>query len=398
MASSTDPPSSARPPGSTASPGRDGSPRSADSPAAAGPADSAPARSRVPVIDLGPWRSGDPDTRERTAARVDEALRAAGFLLVTGHGVDPRLPARIREAAKELFRLPAKAKQPYAVAVGGRGWLGPGAEANSYAEGAASPPDLKESWSFAADVPTGDPAVDAEWFRPNTWPAEVPALRPLVVEYLARMRALSDELLELLATALGLAADHFTRHTGHPTWGFNLNWYPGTEVLGEPLPGQFRIGAHTDFGTVTVLDRQQGSGGLQIHTDADGWQDAPYDPAALTVNIGDLMARWTGTAGARAATGCCRRPPTLRARNSSRSSTSTSATRTPGSSRCRRRSAGWCTSPWTPTRTCGRNWTRSPCPETAISFRRVTRPRPPSLPPEEGRFLLRGDDHPSAPA
>lgn len=213
---------------------------------------------------------------------------------MTGHGVDPALPARIRAAAREFFLLPAPAKAPYAVTVGGRGWLGPGAEANSYAEGTASPPDLKESWSWAAEDPTGVPAVDAEWFRPNAWPAEVPSLRPLVTEYLSLMRALSDELLRLLATALGLAEDHFTRHTSHPTWGFNLNWYPGTEVVGAPLPGQFRIGAHTDFGTVTVLDRQHGAGGLQIHTDADGWQDAPYDPAALTVNIGDLMARWTG--------------------------------------------------------------------------------------------------------
>ncbi|UQX04364.1 2-oxoglutarate and iron-dependent oxygenase domain-containing protein [Streptomyces sp. RerS4] len=250
--------------------------------------------SQVPVIDLRPWRSGGPDARAPIAARVDEALQAAGFLLVTGHGVDPTLPARIREAARAFFRLPPARKRPYAVTVGGRGWLGPGAEANSYAEGEPSPPDMKESWSFAADEPTGVPEVDAEWFRPNTWPAEVPELRPLVEEYLTAMRALSDELLELLAAALTLPDDHFTRHTGHPTWGFNINWYPGTETVGPPLPGQFRIGAHTDFGTVTVLDREPGAGGLQIHTDAEGWQDAPYDPAALTVNIGDLLARWTG--------------------------------------------------------------------------------------------------------
>jgi isopenicillin N synthase-like dioxygenase len=251
-------------------------------------------RSQVPVIDLAPWRSGAPQDRAAIAARVDEALQTAGFLLVTGHGVDPALPARIRDAAREFFRLPEAAKKPYAVTVGDRGWLGPGAEANSYAEGQASPPDLKESWSWAADEPTGDAAVDAEWFRPNVWPYEVPGLRGPVTEYLRLMRMLSDELLELLACALGLDADRFTRHTGHPTWGFNINWYPGTEVVGPPLPGQFRIGAHTDFGTVTVLDRQQGAGGLQIHTEADGWQDAPWDPAALTVNIGDLMARWTG--------------------------------------------------------------------------------------------------------
>ncbi|GAA2448735.1 isopenicillin N synthase family dioxygenase [Streptomyces lavendulocolor] len=247
----------------------------------------------VPVIDLAPWLSGGPAARAATARTVDRALRTAGFLLVTGHGVAPDLRAAIRREARTFFRLDARVKERYAVRVGGRGWLGPGAEANAYAEGGRTPPDLKESLSFAADEPTGDPAVDAEWFLPNTWPAEVPGLRPLVEEYLARMRELSDRLLELLGEALGGGTDFFTRHATHPTWGFNVNWYPGRDVLGEPEPGQFRIGPHTDFGTVTVLDRQAGRGGLQVYTDERGWEDAPYDPAALTVNIGDLMARWT---------------------------------------------------------------------------------------------------------
>ena len=241
----------------------------------------------VPTIDL----TGDPEGQR---AAVDRALREAGFLLVTGHGIDPVLRADIREAARAFFRLPAAAKEPYAVRVGGRGWLGPGAEANGYAEGTATPPDLKESLSFAAEEPTGNPAVDAEWFLPNTWPAEVPELRPLVESYLRQMRALSDRILDRLGPALGEDTDFFTRHTGHPTFGFNINWYPGRERTGEPEPGQFRIGPHTDFGTVTVLDRQAGRGGLQVFTDDAGWQDAPYDPDALTINIGDLMASWTG--------------------------------------------------------------------------------------------------------
>jgi isopenicillin N synthase-like dioxygenase len=249
---------------------------------------------RIPTVDLGPWLSGDPGARQAIAATVDEALQTAGFLLVTGHGVDPALRTGIRDAARAFFRLPAAAKEPYAVKVGGRGWLGPGAEANGYAEGTETPPDLKESWSFASEDPTGDPETDAEWFLPNVWPAEAPELHALVTEYLARMRTLSDQLLELLAAALGEPLDFFTRHTAHPTWGFNINWYPGTEVVGEPEPGQFRIGPHTDFGTVTVLDRQHGKGGLQVFTDEGGWEDAPHDPEAFTINIGDLMARWTG--------------------------------------------------------------------------------------------------------
>ncbi|MGW3623909.1 isopenicillin N synthase family dioxygenase [Streptomyces sp. NPDC000880] len=253
---------------------------------------------RIPTIDLRLWLSADRAARARIAESVDQALRTAGFLLVTGHGVDPGLRGEIRAAARDFFRLPDQEKEPYAVKVGGRGWLGPGAEANAYAEGTETPPDLKESLSFAAEDPTGDPAVDAEWFLPNTWPAEVPHLRDLVETYLAAMRALSGQLLELLGVALGEPEDFFTRHTTHPTWGFNVNWYPGRDRVGDPQPGQFRIGPHTDFGTVTVLDRQAGKGGLQVFTDpADGgagWEDAPYDPEAFTINIGDLMARWTG--------------------------------------------------------------------------------------------------------
>ncbi|HEX5407250.1 MAG TPA: 2-oxoglutarate and iron-dependent oxygenase domain-containing protein [Pseudonocardiaceae bacterium] len=246
----------------------------------------------VPSIDLRPWFDGS--GRQHVAEQVDQALRTAGFLLVTGHGVDTDLRAEVRALAREFFALPDPVKQRYAVAVGGRGWIPPGAEANGYAEGTATPADLKESFSLAGDDPTGDPAVDDVWFRPNAWPAEVPALRPVLTEYLAGMRALSDELMSVCGVALGLPADHFAAYLTHPTFGFNLNWYPPLRRVGPPEPGQYRIGPHTDFGTVTVLDREPGLGGLQVYT-ADGhWVDAPFDPDAFTINIGDLMARWTG--------------------------------------------------------------------------------------------------------
>ncbi|MFJ8491048.1 isopenicillin N synthase family dioxygenase [Streptomyces sp. NPDC094038] len=251
-------------------------------------------RPRIPTIDLRPWLDGDPAAREDLARTVDSALRTAGFLLVTGHGVAPELRTAVREAARRFFALPTETKQAYEAKVGGRGWLGPGAEANGYSEGTETPPDLKESLTFATHEPFDDPAVNAEWYAPNVWPAEVPELRTLCAEYLDRMAELEKELLSLLGYALGLERDFFSRHMDHPTYGFNINWYPGTEVLGEPAPGQFRIGPHTDFGTVTILDRQAGKGGLQVYTDEGGWEDAPYDADAFTINIGDLMARWTG--------------------------------------------------------------------------------------------------------
>ncbi|MFE2063126.1 isopenicillin N synthase family dioxygenase [Streptomyces sp. NPDC059467] len=249
---------------------------------------------RIPTVDLRPWLDGDEDGRREIARTVDAALRTAGFLLVTGHGVEDELRNAVREAARAFFALPAEVKAAYEAKVGGRGWLGPKAEANGYSEGTETPPDLKESLTFATHEPFDDPAVNAEWYAPNVWPAEVPELRTLCAQYLERMAGLEKELLSLLGYALGLEPDFFSRHMDHPTYGFNINWYPGTDVIGEAEPGQFRIGPHTDFGTVTILDRQAGKGGLQVYTDEGGWEDAPFDPAAFTINIGDLMARWTG--------------------------------------------------------------------------------------------------------
>lgn len=246
--------------------------------------------SPIPTIDLAAWRAGDPTV----GPTVDAALQEAGFLLVSGHGVDPALPAEVRAAAKAFFALPTEVKARYAVAVGGRGWLGPGLEANGRVEGVDSPPDLKESFTIGPHVPTGDRATDDVWFLPNVWPAEVPALRAAFTRYTVAMESVSAQLLQLCAGALGLPLDTLTALAKHPTWTFNVNRYPPLTEVGEPAPGQYRIGPHTDFGTVTVLDREPGSGGLQVETPSTGWIDAPYDPAAFTVNIGDLLAHWTG--------------------------------------------------------------------------------------------------------
>jgi isopenicillin N synthase-like dioxygenase len=249
--------------------------------------------STIATVDLSQWREGG-TAADAVAAEVDDGLQMAGFILVTGHGVDPTLADAVRGAAREFFAMPDEVKRRYSVPVGGHGWIAPGAEANAYAEGTETPPDLKESYSLGAETATGDPDVDRVWFAPNVWPAEVAELQPLVNEYTAEMRRMSDELLALFAHALGLPGNPFVELASRPTWTMNINHYPPVSVVGEPEPGQFRIGPHTDFGTVTVLDREPGAGGLQVYSDAGGWADAPYDPDALTVNIGDLLEYWSG--------------------------------------------------------------------------------------------------------
>ena len=247
----------------------------------------------IATVDLSRWRAGGA-AADAVAADVDEGLQRAGFVLVSGHGVAASLARDVRAAAREFFALPDEVKSRYSVPVGGHGWIGPGAEANGYAEGTETPPDLKESFSLGAETATGDAEVDRIWFAPNVWPSEVPALQPLVAEYTAQMRQVADYLLAMFANALKMTVNPFAELASSPTWTMNINHYPPVSVVGEPEPGQFRIGPHTDFGTVTILDREPGAGGLQVYSEEAGWQDAPYDPEALTVNIGDLLEYWSG--------------------------------------------------------------------------------------------------------
>ena len=62
-----------------------------------------------------------------------------------------------------------------------------------------------------------------------------------------------------------------------------------------------RAGAHTDYGTFTILNGENVPGGLQVRAksgdksgDQSGeWIDVETDPGSFVVNIGDLLMRWT---------------------------------------------------------------------------------------------------------
>jgi isopenicillin N synthase-like dioxygenase len=243
----------------------------------------------VRTVDLDQWRRGDPEQRAQALAALDASMRTAGFAVLVGHGIAPEAAAALRASALEFFRLDEDLKQRYAApALGTRGWLPYGAEANAYASGESSPPDMKESYvCTTSDLPGHHDAL------PALWPDEVPALRSTANAFLTAIDALHLELLEMAATALGVAdPTWFATRAGHGS-AMNINWYPPMATVGPPEPGQWRIGPHCDFGTITLLDRQPGLGGLQVQLEDGTWLDAPWIPGSLVVNCGDLFTAWS---------------------------------------------------------------------------------------------------------
>ncbi len=254
----------------------------------------------VPEIDLEKWRNGSDGERHAVEMLVDQALTEIGFLIVTNHGVPDELIAQIRARSHQVFALPTESKAQYLQGdgIGGPGWCPIGVEANAYASGQETPPDLKEAWSVAplgegAMVPTSHGPIPSS----NVFPDEVPEFESAITGYMEAGIALTAELFELLALAIGEPPDTFSKLCSTPLHTLNLTWYPplidGADVV-EPEPNQFRIGPHCDFGTITVLHREPSDPPLQVQHPDGTWTDLPHVPGAFIVNVGDQLAYWSG--------------------------------------------------------------------------------------------------------
>jgi len=250
--------------------------------------------SPVPTVDLAEWKAADAKQRERTAALLDASLRDTGMFLLRGHGVPAELAEDLRSRGRAFFALAAEQKATYGVTGPyTNGWRGLGLLKASAVDGVDSAPDLHEAFHMGPAHRTGDAKFDALYYPENRWPSEVPELQTVATRYTAHMVRVAHEMLRLLAEVLAVPAEFFTSRAGRATWTQNVNWYPSLTTVGTVHHGQMRVGPHCDFGTLSLLDRQPGVGGLEVWSARGGWGAPPYDPQALAVVLGDLMHLWT---------------------------------------------------------------------------------------------------------
>ena len=251
-------------------------------------------RTEIPVIDVSAWLAGD-SAAENTPAEIDSICRDHGFFVITGHGIEAQLISDVRAACISFFSLPEEVKAAYQPPPGEYvGYLRQ--EALSYSRGDASPPDLKETYTCnRMDVPADDPYFHTPesrpFFSPNVWPGEVAGFSKAWIDYYRTADTLAVRMMGLMAVALGLPQDQFDPYVDRSISSMRALYYPALDK--EPLPGQFRAGAHTDFGSFTMLMTDDAPGGLEVLHRNGSWMKVPHVPGALVVNIGDLMAQWT---------------------------------------------------------------------------------------------------------
>lgn len=228
----------------------------------------------IPVIDMSPYLGGSDYGRQKVAQEIYEAAHSVGFIYLKNFGMSADMLEAAFAVAHSLFNSDEKLKVPFNPDEN-HGYTRLQGEALD----PSKPADLKETFTCRdlANRPSGQ----------EYWPN--PQFEAFMRVFHKRVVKIASDVMQAFALALELPNDYFDpKHTGI-TQTLRLLHYPPVEQVVE---GQLGAGAHTDYGTLTVLF-QDGSGGLQVQN-ADGeWIDAPPIPGTVVINTGDLMARWS---------------------------------------------------------------------------------------------------------
>jgi isopenicillin N synthase-like dioxygenase len=242
----------------------------------------------VPLIDIEGFETADLATRSQVVSQWRNALDSIGFVTIRGHGIPETVRANLYRHACAFFEQPLERKLLHSAAArGAAGYIPPLGESVGRSAGKSSAPDIVESLSFsdiASDVGGGKGAP--------ALPAHLPVdLRNSVTAYVDAGYALGLRLMRLSAAALGLEENYFDDMYAPMQHKLRLAYYP--EQMSDPMPGQLRNAAHTDFSGFTILLQDDAPGGLQVLAPDGTWIDVPSVPGALVINTGDLLQRWT---------------------------------------------------------------------------------------------------------
>lgn len=250
----------------------------------------------IPVVDIAKFRGGGTFEQKKIAEEVAHAVETIGFFSIIGHGIPQSVIDRVREGAWTFFNQPLAAKQAclHPSRNLNRGYTPFAEEHNAASAGGSAAADLREGFIFGPlELPDGIEAgtAAAHAYQPNIWPDALPGVSTAFQSYYAAVADFNKVLLAIFATALDLPADYFEEKFRDHSSAVRILHYPGQQD--DPELGQLRCGAHTDFGSHTILLADDAPGGLQVLTRSGEWIDAIPPANGFIINIGDMMKMWT---------------------------------------------------------------------------------------------------------
>ncbi|KAA8904305.1 hypothetical protein TRICI_005531 [Trichomonascus ciferrii] len=240
----------------------------------------------VAVVDVS-------EINQATADRLVEAASTLGFVFIEGSAFTQKDVDEAFDLSKRFFELPVEQKNQVPIDESNYGYSAMNVEnldPDSHVKG-----DPKEAFNFGQFQNGELPHKVPDFFQQNI--DQVQALQ-------SKCHQLSIRLLKLLGMGLKIENDpdwFADRHRPDAKSESILRflYYPGQKKT-DPQE-VIRAGAHTDYGTLTLLFQKKDQDGLEILSPVTKkWTPVPFLPAKdsqscppLIVNIADLLSFWT---------------------------------------------------------------------------------------------------------
>ncbi|KAF4587932.1 flavonol synthase/flavanone 3-hydroxylase [Ophiocordyceps camponoti-floridani] len=253
--------------------------------------------SGIPIVDLLPFESGSAREVSECADRLFNAFKTVGFAYVKNHGVPQDQVDEAFRWSRKFFDLPDHVKNRVPHPPEGwyhRGYSGVGLEKAT--QMVFDPQDIAEKRKVPDCKESFEIGSEESKRMPNIWlpEHEIPGFRAFFNRFYKTCYGVEVKILRAIALGMGLEETYFVRcHSIHNNQLRLLHYPPVKDALLRS--GKIEsIGAHSDFGTLTLLF-QDSVGGLEVE-DAENrgsFRPAVPIPGTMVVNIGDLLMRWS---------------------------------------------------------------------------------------------------------
>ncbi|KAL4802004.1 hypothetical protein BDV18DRAFT_167120 [Aspergillus unguis] len=246
-----------------------------------------------PILDFSPFYGTDTAAKANLVAQVRESCEYNGFFQITGHRIPRELQQRVMDCAKRFFTLPLEEKMQIDKS---RNTFNRGYELlRSQMLEVGTAPELKEGLYIGEEIGEDHPYFVNKRLNsgPNQWPSTVPSadeFRSTSMEYYHAVYALAKDVLAVLALTLDVEETFFDPLTSGGVATMRMLHYPSQPKDADEKLNR-GIGAHTDFGCVTLLLQDEVDGLQVLDAPTGQWLDVQPVPGAYVVNLGDLMMR-----------------------------------------------------------------------------------------------------------
>ncbi len=223
---------------------------------------------KIQAINYQNLKSTISKTQNSEIELLDNACKDLGFFNLVDHGLEDQI-SKLFHFAEAFFGLPQKEKEKI-----------PRENRYGYVPNGNEALNMRRKTGKAEFIDLG--------LRDEVQSFLLEKSIQQIQEYQQQGLIVASEVLKAIGTKLGVSKLFFEQKMNNPQCRLRFLHYLPLNPDSEEYP----LGAHTDYGLITLL-ATDGVDGLEIQKKDGEWLPIKSPKGSLIVNLGDMLARWT---------------------------------------------------------------------------------------------------------